>query len=140
MVKIVFILMFSVFALFGADIKWEKDYASALKRSKTLHKPMMFIISNHHCHFCVQFETTTLKDPKVVQKLNADYVSAIVYIDENPLFPRELAVGGTPGTWFLKSNGEPMFEPVMGAIDAENFLNALDIVKKEYSKSTPKSN
>jgi thioredoxin-related protein len=138
MKKIILVVLFSVVTLFGAEIKWEKEYTHALKQSKALNKPLMFIISNHHCRFCVQFENTTLKDPKVVQKLNSDYVSAVVYMDENPIFPRDLEVDGTPGTWFLKSNGEPMFEPVMGAVDTANFLNALDIVKKEYSKNTPK--
>jgi thioredoxin-related protein len=98
----------------------------------------MFIVSNHNCHFCVQFENSTLKDPKVVQKLNNDYVSAVVYIDENPIFPRQLNVPGTPGTWFLKQNGEPMFEPIMGAVGSEDLLKALDIVKEEYKKSSTK--
>jgi thioredoxin-related protein len=138
MKKIFFIVLLSVFSLFGADIKWERDYSSAIAKAKAVNKPIMFIVSNHGCHFCVQFENSTLKDQKVVQKLNNDYVNAIVYIDENPIFPRQLEVPGTPGTWFLKSNGEPMFEPVMGAIGSEDFLKALDIVKEEYKKSSKK--
>ncbi|MDD5159708.1 MAG: thioredoxin family protein [Sulfuricurvum sp.] len=136
--KIVFILLLSVFSLFGAGIKWEKDYSTAIAKAKAVNKPLMFIVSNHGCHFCVQFENSTLKDTKVVQKLNNDYVSAIVYIDENPIFPHQLYVPGTPGTWFLKSNGEPMFEPIMGAVGSEDFLKALDIVKEDYKKSSTK--
>ena len=111
---------------------------TALKQAKALNKPMMFIISNHNCRYCVQLESTTLKDPKVIQKINSNYVAAIVYVDENPLFPRDLYVGGTPATWFIKGNGEPMYEPLMGAIDATSFLKALDIVSSEYTKSTAK--
>lgn len=136
--KIILILLFSVFSLFGAGIKWEKDYSTAIAKAKSVNKPLMFIVSNHGCHFCVQFENSTLKDPKVVQKLNNDYVNAVVYIDENPIFPHQLDVPGTPGTWFLKSNGEPMFEPIMGAVGSEDFLKALDIVKEEYKKSSLK--
>jgi hypothetical protein len=33
-----------------------------------------------------------------------------------------------------------MFEPIMGAIDAENFLQALSIVKEEYKKIKGKKN
>jgi thioredoxin-related protein len=138
MKKILLFLWLAAVTLNGAEIKWEKEYAAALKQSKALNRPLMFIISNHNCHFCVQFETTTLKNSKVIQQLNSNYVSAIVYADENPVYPRELFVGGTPATWFLKSDGEPMFEPVMGAVDTETFLKALDIVKKEYVKTTPK--
>lgn len=136
--KIVFMLLLALTSVFAGGIKWEKDYTTALKQSKTLNKPMMFIISNHHCHFCVQFESTALSSPKVIQKLNADYVADIVYVDENPIFPRDLNVGGTPATWFLKSDGEPLFEPVMGAIDSARFLEALDVVSKEYKKKSTK--
>lgn len=136
MKKILFMLFVLATALFSADIKWEKEYSIALSKAKAAQKPLMFIVSNHHCRFCVQFETTTLKNQKVVQKLNTDFISAIVYMDENPIFPRQLNVPGTPGTWFIKSDGDPMFEPIMGAVDSENFSKALDIVKQEYKKST----
>jgi thioredoxin-related protein len=133
--KIIFILLLSAFSLFGAGIKWEKNYSTAIAKAKAANKPFMFIVSNHDCHFCVQFENTTLKDPKVVQKLNTDFVSAVAFVDENPIFPSQLDVPGTPGTWFLKQNGEPMFEVIMGAVDTDNFLKALDTVKAEYKKS-----
>jgi hypothetical protein len=136
--KIIFILLLSAFSLFGAGIKWEKDYGTAISKAKVANKPLMFIVSNHNCHYCVQFENSTLKDPKVIQKLNSDFVSAVAYIDENPIFPNQLNVPGTPGTWFLKQNGEPMFEPVMGAVGSEDFLKALDIVNAEYKKSSTK--
>ena len=47
--------------------------------------------------------------------------------------PRELWQPGTPAIWFLNSNGEPMFQPLMGAVDAENFLKAVAIVKQEFN-------
>jgi len=136
--KTLLIFLLTLSTLFGGGIKWEKDYTTALKQAKALNKPMMFIISSHNCRYCIQLESTTLKDPKVVQKINSHYVAAIAYVDENPLFPRELYVGGTPATWFIKGNGEPMFEPVMGAIDATSFLKALDVVSSEHTKSSPK--
>lgn len=135
MMRFFLTLMLAASVLLGGDIKWEKDYATALKQSKKVGKPVIFIISSHKCRYCVQLETTTLKDPKIIQKLNDEYVSAIVYMDENPLFPRDLYVGGTPATWFIKENGEPMFEPLMGAIDAVSFNKALDVVSKEYKKT-----
>ncbi len=136
--KTIFILLLTLSTLFGGGIKWEKDYATGLKQAKILNKPMIFIISNHNCHYCVQLESTTLNDQKVIQKINANYIAVIVYVDEDPLFPRDLYVGGTPATWFIKGDGEPMFEPVMGAIDATSFNKALDIVTSEYHKASPK--
>ncbi|MCL4430815.1 MAG: thioredoxin family protein [Epsilonproteobacteria bacterium] len=138
MIKIIFLLLITLSSVFAGGIKWEKDYASALKQSKALNKPIMFVISNHNCHFCVQFESTALSNPNVIQKLNSQYVAAIVYVDQNPIFPKDLYVGGTPATWFLKSDGEPLFEPLMGAVDTTNFLKALDIVSGEYKKISTK--
>lgn len=138
MIKIGLLLLVMFSTMFANGIKWEKDYTVALKQSKALNKPIMFIISNHNCHFCVQFDTTTLSSPKVIQKLNTDFVAAIAYTDENPIVPPDLYVGGTPATWFLKSDGEPLFEPLMGAIDAKRFLEALDIVTAEYKKKSTK--
>ncbi|MDP2076546.1 MAG: thioredoxin family protein [Sulfuricurvum sp.] len=138
MIKTIFLLLITLSCAFGSGIKWEKNYASALKQSKALNKPIMFVISNHNCHFCVQFESTALSNPKVIQKLNTQYVPLIVYMDENPVFPNDLYVGGTPATWFLKSDGEPLFEPVMGAVDTARFLKALDIVSDEYKKISTK--
>jgi len=138
MMKTLLLLLLTLSTVFANGVKWEKDYATALKQSKTLNKPMMFVISNHNCHFCVQFEENALSSPKVIQKLNTEYVAAIVYVDENTVFPRDLYAGGTPATWFLKSDGEPLFEPLMGAIDANGFLKALDIVSVEYKKKSTK--
>lgn len=118
----------------GQEIKWEKSYSVAITKAKAVKKPVMFIISNHNCRFCRVFESTTLKDPKVVQKLNDDFVNVVVYIDENPLYPHQLDVPGTPGTWFLKPDGEPMFQPVMGAIEPEVFLGALKTVKDDFKQ------
>jgi thioredoxin-related protein len=136
--KMLLILLLTLSTMSANGIKWEKDYATALKQAKALNKPMMFIISNHNCHFCVQYEEHALSSPKVIQKLNTEYVSAIAYVDENPVFPRDLYAGGTPATWFLKSDGEPLFEPLMGAVDANGFLRALDIVSTEYKKKSTK--
>lgn len=126
------ILTFST--LWGASIQWEHDYTAGVKHAKTLNKPMLFIVSSHHCHYCVQLESTTLKDPRVIQKINAAYVPVMVYIEDTSLFPRELFVGGTPTTWFIKGDGHVMFEPLMGALDASSFLQALGIVTTEYQK------
>jgi len=138
MKRFILMLLLGCSVAMAGGIKWEKGYESALKQSKALNKPIMFIISSHDCRFCVMFDATTLKNPKVIKKLNTDYISVIAYMDENPVFPRQLYVDGTPATWFLKSDGEPMFQPVMGAVDSETFLKALDVVKKEYAANAQK--
>ncbi len=132
--KILIILILIISTLFGADVNWEKDYHSALKKAKAQNKPVLFISSRHTCKYCVLLDETTLKDSKVVKSLNRDFISVTSYSDERDYMPRELWRPGTPAIWFLLPSGEPMFEPVMGAIDAKSFLQALAIVKEEYNK------
>jgi thioredoxin-related protein len=132
--KLFFIIMVFSLSLFGAGIKWEKEYNTALKHAKEQNKPLLFIVSNHNCRYCVQLESTTLKNPQVIKTVNADYVALVVYVDEDPVFPHDLYVGGTPAIWFLYGNGTPMFQPIMGAVDSDSFLKALGLVKQEYKK------
>lgn len=132
--KVVLLALLFSLSLLGADIKWEKEYNTALRHAKEQHKALLFIVSNHNCRYCVELESKTLKNPKVIQKVNAEYVPLIVYVDQDPVFPRDLYVGGTPATWFISGNGEPMFQPLMGAIDSANFLKALELVSAENKK------
>lgn len=134
MIKILFLLLLAVGSLLGDGIKWQKEYNTAIKVAKQQDKPLLFIISNHNCRYCLELESTTLKNPKVIQKVNSEFVALILYVDQDPVFPRDLYVGGTPATWFIEGNGEPMFQPLMGAIGKDDFLRALELVKQESKK------
>ena len=123
-----------VSSLFGGEIKWAKDFNSGVEQAKKASKPILFVSSRHSCRFCVILEETTFKDKKVIDELNKNFISIISYSDENDYMPDELWRPGTPAIWFLKSNGEPMYQPLMGAIDAPNFLQGISIVKDEFKK------
>lgn len=141
MFKKLFYLVLLFATLLGAsEINWAKDYQSGIKDATEQSKPVLFVFSNHSCRYCVMLDTTTFKDSKVIEALNRDFVSIISYTDEKDYTPEELWRPGTPTIWFLFSNGDPMFEPLMGAVDAENFLNALALVKEEFdnTKNTEK--
>jgi len=114
------------------EIHWAKDFNSGIVQAKKENKPVMFVFSRHTCKYCVILEKTTFSDERVIKKLNKDFISIVSYTDENDYTPRELWRPGTPSTWFLLSDGKPMYQALSGAIDAENFLNGLDIVKTQF--------
>lgn len=133
MLKIfLFLVITLATSLMGAEIHWAKDFKSGIETAKKSNKPVLFVYSRHTCKYCVVLEETTFKDKKVIEALNRDYVSIVSYTDENDFTPQELLRPGTPTLWFLLPSGEPMFQPLMGAVDAENFLKALAIVKEEF--------
>lgn len=130
--------MLLVATLAAADIKWAKDFNAGIAEAKKANKPVLFVSSRHSCKYCVVLDETTFKDKRVIEELNKSFVSIIAYSDENDYMPRELWQPGTPAIWFLEPSAEPMFQPLMGAVDAENFLKALSIVKEEFGKGKDK--
>lgn len=119
-------------------IDWQSDFKTALENAKKVEKPVLFVSSRHSCKYCVILEETTFENAEVITKLNSEFVSVIAYSDERDYMPRELWRPGTPAIWFLYPDGTPMFQPLMGAMDAENFLKALHIVKAEFDKNAQK--
>ncbi|MFT5662372.1 MAG: thioredoxin-related protein [Sulfurimonas sp.] len=136
--NIIISLVLVASSLFGAEISWEKDYESGVKRAMAENKPMFFIMSKTTCPPCIRLKNTTFKDERVVKMLDKHFVSVIAYVDKGDHVPRVLHAPYTPSLWFLKSNGEPRYEPLVGGVDAESFLKALDIVKKDFDKSQTK--
>jgi thioredoxin-related protein len=137
--NIFIILVFGIVVnIFGSEINWAKDYHEGVKIAQESEKPVLFVSSRHSCKFCVILDETTFEDKRVAEELNKNFVSIISYSDENDYMPQELWQPGTPAIWFLMPDGEPMYQPLMGAIDAENFLKALSIVKEEFNKEKSK--
>ena len=133
----ILVLIFTV-TLSASDIEWSKDYKAAIEQAKKVNKPVLFVSSRHTCKYCVILDNTTFKDDRVTKELNKNFVSVISYSDDGDHLPRELWTPGTPALWFLMPDGKPIYQPLMGAVDANNFLKALSIVKEEFNKGKTK--
>ncbi|WP_294960929.1 DUF255 domain-containing protein [Sulfurimonas sp.] len=129
---LIYLTLLLASTIMASEVKWAKNYDSAIKEATRFFKPVLFISSRHTCKFCVILENGTLKDKRVVEALNKDFISITSYSDDNDYMPKELWQPGTPAIWFLLPSGEPMYQPIMGAIDAENFLKAIAVVKTEF--------
>lgn len=134
MIKIILALALAILSLSAAEVKWEKDITSAVERSIKEKKPLMVLVTKNGCRWCEVLKQKTLKNQKVVAVLNRDFVAYEGVVDEGSV-PPSLMTSGTPATWFIKER-TPMFEPIMGAIESDEFLKALDIVKQEYKTNT----
>jgi len=132
--KIIVTFLILASTLFASQIHWAKDFKSGVAEATKKNRPMVFISSRHSCKYCVILERTSLSDVRIIDELNSNFIPVISYSDDGDYLPRELWRPGTPAIWFLDEKGEPMFQPIMGAIDPENFQRAIDIVKAEFIK------
>lgn len=135
MIKYILSFLLLTNIVFGSEIAWSKDFNSGMDQAKQTNKPVVFIYSRHSCKYCVLLENTTFKDKHVIEMLNKNFVSIISYADAGDYTPSELRTPGTPAIWFLLPHGEPMYAPLMGAVDPENFLKALNIIYDEFQNS-----
>lgn len=117
----------------AASVHWKKSYQTALESAVKENKPVLFIISRHTCKYCVVLEENALSDASVIKTLNDNFIAHTAYTDDGDYYPQELWGGGTPMIWFLLPSGEPMFQPIPGAIPTEGFKEALSIVMKAYA-------
>ena len=130
----IYMMLLLATSLMAAEVNWAKDFQTGLKLAKEQNKPMLFVISRDTCKYCIILKTTTFKDEKVVASLNKDFIAVTSWVNENDYVPQELFTPGLPGIWFLLPSGEPMFQPLMGAQDKDDFLYALGVVKTEFNK------
>jgi len=136
--KIIF-LMLMVGSIANANsINLQKSFKLAVEVAKKEKKPIFFMISNEHCPPCRRMASTTLKDEQVIKELNKNYVSVILYTNLLNDIPKKLHTGATPTLWFLLSNGVPMYQPIMGGMNAKGFTEALVFVKKEFNAQQTK--
>ncbi|MCF6309968.1 MAG: thioredoxin family protein [Sulfurimonas sp.] len=133
-----YLLLICAVSLNASEIKWAEDYNAGLQEANKVNKPVLFVSSRHTCRYCIQLNETTFKDKRVIKELNRDFVSVISYSDEDDYLPKELWQPGTPAIWFLLPSGEPMYQPLMGAMGADSFLKALSIVRKDFNEGQKK--
>lgn len=117
------------------SFKYYKNLVQAKKASKKFNKPIVLIVGRNNCRFCLILKKTALSDKKVLQSIENDFI--LLVLDVNKGIPNEYESLGVPATWFLKQNGEPMFQPLVGTFEIEYFLKTLVIVKEEFDKTKP---
>ncbi len=124
-------LVFSL-TLSASSILWQKDYAAAQELAQKENKKIFVFISTETCTWCRKLEATTLSDPKIVSRLNGEYVS--VHVDKNhSTYPEILKAPVVPMSYFLKSDGT-IVDFARGYWDTVDFNLILNDVDKRIKK------
>jgi uncharacterized protein YyaL (SSP411 family) len=120
----------------AGELHWAKNYQSAIKTATQENKPVLFIISRDTCKYCILLDNTTLKDDKIVKALSRDFVVSRAWTNKRDYIPMEIAQNtpGLPGIWFLYPDGTPMYQPILGYVKKEDFLQMISIVEETFKK------
>lgn len=132
--KFFIISLLLIASVFGSDIKWAKNYEDGLNLAKKQNKPILFVSASKSCKYCIALDKNTFKDKKVIEFLNRDFISVIAYSDEGDFIPESLYRPRTPTIWFLLPDSQKMYDPLVGAVIPEDFLQVLSIVKTQFDK------
>lgn len=81
------------------------NISEAKQKAKAENKSVFVVFESDTCSYCKQLKQDTLNDARVLDKLNENYVTAIVNIDKDPNVAKEFNVYATPVMLFLDPDG-----------------------------------
>jgi len=107
-------------------IAWQPWGRDALRQAKRENKLIYVSIGYAACHWCHVMARTTFKDPAVIDRLNADFVSILVDREERPDLDHHFMTimdamegqHGWPANFFLTPDQVPLF--AAGFLDANS--------------------
>ena len=125
MIKIFLTVIFVATSLF-AEINWEDDYKSALKKAETHNKKVLLMFSEEDCPDCQKLQNEVFSDKAVSKYIIRKFVS--VELDVEYDSRKGFKVYKTPTFYFLDSDGKQIGRALVGVIDAKSFLTKLQVI------------
>ena len=106
------------------------NFDVAQRLAKIEQKKIILIFEMKSCGYCRLLNTTTLQDKNVRKFLSINYVTAIVYADENLQLFQQFNVHATPTLWFLQHEKDKLvaITYVPGYLPANLFLKVIKYV------------
>lgn len=136
------------------------DYEQGLACAKALNKPVFIDFTGHGCVNCREMEANVWADPKVLKKLQNDFVIIALYVDDKTALPESewiksthdgkmkktlgkkfadlqitrFNVNAQPYYVLLDSNGDLLVQPKSYDLDVDKFVDFLDAGIAEFNK------
>lgn len=129
-----YIVLFSLLitTLFGADLEWPNDYKAALVQAQKENKQIYMLITSENCRWCRKFESTTLEDENIIERLKSKYILLHISRDKDYM-PNKFKKKRVPRHYFLTSEGDVIYT-FLGYWNIEDFNSFIDDVDIEYKK------
>lgn len=128
------------------------DYEQGMACAKKLNKPVLIEFKGHQCSNCKKMENDVWSDPKVINRLNNNYVIIALYVDDRAKLPESewitseydgkvkktlgkknadfqisrFNINSQPYYVILSPDEELISEPMGFDLDVKNFIDFLD--------------
>jgi thiol:disulfide interchange protein DsbD len=99
------------------------DYDQALACAKSLNKPIFIDFTGHGCVNCREMEANVWSDPKVLKRLQEDYIVVALYVDDKTTVPEE--------EWVI-SSADGKLKKTVGKIYADLQIHNFNINAQPY--------
>jgi uncharacterized protein YyaL (SSP411 family) len=100
----------------AAEIRWRAWDPGVFGK-----RPIFLSLSAIWCHWCHVLDETALSDPRVIERLNRDFIPVRVDADQHPDVERRYILGGWPTVAVLTPQGD--------IIDGATYLPADDLLR-----------
>ena len=112
--------LFLSVSLYAEHVQWQGDYEKARLQALREHKGLMVLLMEKECTKCTEMLRTTFQDQKYIRQLNRDYVSVLVFRDQQSSYPIELLYTlEYPTLFFLDAQEHYTRKALRGYTDAE---------------------
>jgi thiol:disulfide interchange protein DsbD len=136
------------------------DYDQGMACAKEQHKPVFIDFTGHGCVNCREMEANVWSDPRVLGRLENDYVIIALYVDDKTKLPEEdwvkstydgkikktlgrkyadfqisrFGVNAQPYYVLLDNSGKMLTQPTARDLNPDHFVDFLDKGLAEYQK------
>ncbi len=121
-------IVFLVTALFSSDLDWSNDYKATLEIAKKENKQIYMLITSESCRWCRKFESTTLQDEDLLQRLASKYVLLHISRDKD-YTPQKFKKKRVPRHYFITSEGQVIYT-FLGYWNVLDFNSFMDDVER----------
>ena len=101
------------------------DLQKAIDDAQMQNKTIMIVFDQEDCYYCDIFKDDVLSNDDVISKLNEDFITVIIDVNQQPQLAAKYNVYGTPTIVFIDAN-QKQIDRIEGYVGADEFL---DIIK-----------
>lgn len=130
MIKIWAAVLLFCTTLFGAELHWEKDTATAFAKAKAEKKNVMLMVEASRCRWCKRMKEETLADEEVKKRLQNYILVKVARCDKEEMMVLPESYYPAPSTFFMTPAGE-IIEKAIGFFESEDFITYINDVEAD---------